>query len=370
MLGDDTKYCNFGANVTVGFLRNFSFVILFFLSISARAQTKIPSPKVLFLAFPEWTTDGDELFRAIRAQLSAAPLTIVRSSPAVSAGLVPKTYQPTMVARLAQENGADVVFWIENADLCRIFFYVSDPAGGQIVERILILESSTTSSRLEVIAIAAAAMVEALLVGSPPDKKPTSVSPPVPPLPPAPKAPAKREAIEPNRRGEIFADYVGIYFAKDTFGHGVQLGLGFFPISRLALSASFCQVFPMTVQDELLTLEITERMVDISAAFRLLKKPMDIRIGAAWTVDLRGASAASKSDVLNREPDSFKAVYSISPFISADWVFGRLGLFAKVGANIAVNDTVYNFAIDDVHTLVLSPFVAKLTVAFGLSLQI
>jgi hypothetical protein len=257
-----------------------------------------------------------------------------------------------------------MVFWIEDKEACTVFFYIPNADGGRINSRVLNVNLVGRTSRFEVIAIAAASMIEGLLVTHTlkPAPDADSLIPVTPP--PVPQAP-KRKWVE------IFAAYAGSYFAADLVTHGIRLGLGVLPIHRLVMAASFIQNVPLTMETEDFQLTIRSRMVEISAALRLWIASAEIRLGLAWSIDLRSSSTASLSAQIDAEPDGFRGLNALIPFVSATWFFTeRMGLFGNLGASIALNETVYKVEQLEGREVAVSPFLAKLTYQCGLLVQL
>ena len=326
-------------------------------------------PKVLMIEFHRLTPYDTGLYKAIRAQLSAVPLTLDRIGLADEESI---TVDPLgSASRLARENHASMVFWIDDKETCNMFFFIPDPDGGRINSRTLDLDLSSQSSRFEVIAIAVASMVEGLLI-----------SHHIKPVPHTPKqnqeaVPSVEKEKEVKRRKwlEISLGYAGSLFTTGALMNGGRLGLGVLPIDRLAVAISVALYIPLTLEDEGLRLEIISREIEISTAGRLLLNPIDFRLGMCWSIDLRSHSVTSLPEGLEAlsDADGFKGVHSLSPFISLGWVYKeRIGLFGRVGVNFALNDTEYEVEVEvevelsDSTTVMVAPFVAKLTYQLGM----
>jgi hypothetical protein len=362
---DGTFTSTMGSRVRIGCAICILLLVAAF-TVPCRAE-KAPlnvSPKVLMVQ----SQNDEGLYKAIRAQLSASSLILNRVE--LDGGQAGSAVTLKSAARSARENGAAMVFWIEDNETCTMYFYLPDSSGGRFNTRSLNLDLSSSSSRFEVIALVAADIIEELLISH--NSKPK-------PRPPAQMqrqetiSIAKRdEKVKSRRLFEIFAAYTGSLFAESKASHGILLGLGILPIDRLVLAASFTQNLPLRSQDDEVRLTIVSRQVEVLAAGRILIKPVDIRMGLAWSIDLRTVSATSVTGTIRARSDKFMGVQSLAPFVSAAWIFSeRIGLFARVGVNLAVNDTVYNVSHPDLtKTDVLDPFIAKLTYQLGLLVQI
>lgn len=336
-----------------------------FLSLSNRGQTAPsgPQPRVIMLGLSDTTQNDADLYRAVRAQMSAVPLILdrIELDAAQSEAVDPLG----RAAKAAAEHHAAMVFWIEDKETCTMFFYIPNVEGGRINSRVLNVELTGRTSRFEVIAIAAASMIEGLLVTHSLKHVPAAAQPmPISPSPPIPQAP-KRKWIE------IFAAYAGSYFAADQVTHGIRLGLGVLPIHRLVIAASFIQNVPLTMETEDFQLTIHSRMVEVSAAGRVLIASAEIRLGLSWSIDLRSSSTASLSPQLDAQPDGFRGLNALIPFVSATWFFTeRMGLFGNLGASVALNETVYKVEGLEGREVAVSPFLAKLTYQCGLLVQL
>jgi hypothetical protein len=348
----------YGCNPTQAKWVVFIFLWILLVATPSRGQNdpgKSP-PKVLMIELYGLTPNDTGLFKAIRAQLSAAPLVLDRIElVAEQADLIDPLKS---ASRLAEENQAAMVFWIEDKEACTMSFYIPGPGGGSINSRVLELDVDSQSSRFEVIAIAVASMVEGLLVSQY--------------IKPAKKNGPSTEKVERKRTWlEVFAAYAGSYFAADMFTHGARLGLGFLPLDHLVIAASFTQNFPLKMKNEELRLKIISRIMEVSLAGRLLLSPVDIRLGLAWSIDVRSFSTTSLAQRIEAEPDGFNGVNALTPFFSMAFIFAeRIGLFGRLGASLAMNETVYKIERYNTDTEALAPFFVKLTYQFGVIILI
>ena len=329
--------------------------------VEAESQQRLPV--ISMLEISGVTPTDPELYQAIRAQLSGAPLILGRIE--IEDGSAFGANPQGLAAKSATESASAMVFWIEDRETCRLFFYIPDPSGGRINSRTLVLERSNSWSRFQTIAIAAASMVEGLLV------RHRIRAVPEPPPPPPPQASAPEPAGNPDRRFEIFAAYAGALFAENTVTHGACLGFGVRPTSFIVLAASFTQNGPVAVRTEEYELDILSRNVEVSLAGRLRRKRFELRLGIAWSVDLRSFSSSFSAETVDGVPDGFHSVQTILPFIAAAWRFTeRIGLFTRIGANIALNETAYKIDRLETDTEELLPFRVKLAWQLGLMFHI
>ena len=130
--------------------------------LGGSADSGAPTPAVVMMTSSDEAVDDDELFLAIRAQLSGTPVLLDRYRADIAEESEMDNRQ--LAASVVDEAGASMVFWIEDGDVARTSYYIPGSDGGRIIERTLHLEASTRSSRIEVIAVAVASMVEKLLV--------------------------------------------------------------------------------------------------------------------------------------------------------------------------------------------------------------
>jgi len=90
-------------------------------------------------------------------------------------------------------------------------------------------------------------------------------------------------------------------------------------------------------------------------------------LGVAWSVDLRSYSPTSLSEEIDARSDGFVGVHSLVPFLFVAWTYrDRIGAFGRLGANLALNETVYRVTRSSGPTEAFEPFVAKLFYQFGL----
>jgi hypothetical protein len=304
---------------------------------------------------------GDSLYKAIRAQLSAAPVILERVF--LDAAWDTAANPLDIAARLTRQHRAAIVFWIDTDEPYTIYFYMSDGFGGRINSRTLDINLSSKSGRFEVVAVVASSMIEGLLVSR---NINDSASRPQEPLP-APSVPNKSDTAKGRRWVELFAAYSGSLFTAGDVTHGVTaVGVGLFPIERMAVAASFTQSWPLRFVNDELRLLVQSQQFELLAAGRIIVRPFDVRLGLAWSADRRSYSTTSRSDTINPFPDGTIWVHSLVPFVYTAWTYHeRVGLFARVGAGIALNETVYSVKRDVVSTKAFAPFNAKLCYQFG-----
>ena len=343
-------------------------MFLWFISPTARAQetTERTLPKILMLDTPGVTPNDPVLYEAIRAQLSAAPLILDRivlpDSKAFSADPLSNASQT------AAFNHAAMTFWIEDKETCELFFYIPDAHGGRISSRTLDLDVNSAWSRFQTIAIAAASMVEGLLVRHH--------------IRPAPKTPQESpedtgqsvvsKPSTKKKRIEISAAYAGSLFSSDTVTNGFCLGIGVRPFDQFVIAVSFTQNVPLTRTTTLSELTIVSRVVEIAAAGLIRLRAAEIRLGAAWTIDMRSVSGTFSTDAIEPSPEGFDGINALVPFAAVEWRFSdRIGIFARAGASISLNDTVYKIKRSDGDdTDVLAPFIVKFSYGMGLMIHL
>lgn len=311
------------------------------------------------------TTDDDGVYKAVRAQLSGTPLRLDRIAFDKTA---PGPKDPIdRAVQSARTYDASLVFWIEERETVTLNFYLPRASGNRVQRRTLALELSNRSSRFEVISVVAADIIEGLL-GTPKGRtgRPIPTDRPVPPRETPPE-----KSTGKTKRLEIFAAYAGTLIAPSQVAHGVRLGLGFLPLQHLVVSASYTQGIPVQHNTGALRLTVISRHIDVPVAGRFLLGPMDLRMGIAWSVDLRTYSTQSRNDGIEARPDDLLAVFALAPFVSAAWKFSeRIGLYCRLGAEISVNEKTSKIAGQGEDAAVWEPFVVKFAYQFGLLVQI
>ncbi len=323
-------------------------------------------PKVLMIADPN---DDDGLFTAIRAQLSAAPLILepvdLDATPAANLSAIPDLRG--RVFDLTRQHRAAMVFWIELKETCRMNFYVPDASGGRIFSRAVNVDQDSRASRFDVIAVVASSVIEGILISQSLKNAEPGPSPNPPPIPEKEQEIVKKK----RKRFEIFAAYEGALVTADKVSHGIALGLGFLPKERIVVSLSFAQNLKERFENNALRLDVTSRLLDLLFAFRLWTRPVDIRLALSWTVDFRSLSTNTKTEGVSARPDDFIAVHSLVPALFAAWLYReRVGLFGRVGASIALNETVYRIKQEGDYVVAFSPFIVKFLFQFGIIVQI
>jgi hypothetical protein len=340
----------------------FSAIALIAAPSAGRAEPENKLPKVLMVEIVDVTPNDSDLYRAIRAQLSAASLILERLALENAQAFAADPLHG--LSRLAAENHATMVFWIEDEGAtCTVFFYIADADGGHIDTRILNIPSGNRSGRFETIANAAASVIEENI-----NSFKTLSAMHAQPSTHVPQAPKAVEPRSSSIRVELFAVYAGSYFVSSQVTHGVRMGFGILPTDRVAVSISYTQNLPAEWENERYRLTLTPRNIEVSAAGRMLVGPVDVRLGIAWSVDLRSYSTASFSSSVSARSGKFQAIQSLVPFVTATWTFlDRFGIVTGVGANLAVNERIYKISRDDgTEVAVLRPFIAKLTYQLGL----
>ncbi len=327
-------------------------------AVFSSAQTAPTSerPKVIMIQ-PDGGTPGEGgLYKAIRAQLSASPVILDRVAFDGEERHSPVTVERARAA--VRDHGADLAFWIEDETPCTMSFFINNSLGGRLNTQTLDVKLSTDSSRFEVIALVAADAVERLLA--------SRVMPPAPPPPvrdePKEAVPdIQREKPSTKRRHfEIAAAYAGSLIAEGAVTHGILIGFGGFPIERLAVAASYTQGFYLRVQNDDVQLTLLSRQIEILAAGRIVTKPLDVRLGFAWSVDVRSVSATPETLTIRTREDRIMGIHSLSPFVSAAWVYhDRIGIVGRIGVNLTVNETRYTVSHPDGTQAAFDPFIAK-----------
>lgn len=99
--------------------------------------------------------------------------------------------------------------------------------------------------------------------------------------------------------------------------------------------------------------------------------PVCLGGGAAWSIDLRSFSVTALLDGVEAEPGGFNEVNGITPFVTAEWrLGGAVGVFGRVGANIALNETAYAITRGDREVEAVTPSITKLVYHLGLVIRI
>jgi hypothetical protein len=259
-----------------------------------------------------------------------------------------------------------MVFWIESDDPVLLVFYIPGPNGGRIIRRALSLDASSRLSRFEVIALAVTGMAEGVLFGS----QHSDAPPPIAISKSAPPPPAFTPSKRTRPRLELQIAYTGTYFADGMVAHGGLLGIGVPPMERLVLTAAFFQFFPQEADNEQLRLRLVSRGVQITAAGIVVSGDWELRLGLAGSVTFSSYSPQSRVDSVDAAAEGLSMVWALMPFISAARLFSdRVGIFALLGANVALSESDYRIEDAGRITTVLSPFTAKLTWRFGLTVR-
>ncbi len=357
--------------------------------LPGRTNADASSPKVTLLECRSNVQEADGLYVAVSAQLSGALVSLKRFS-IDDLGDFPKTARQS-APRVASATGAVVVFWVEDGDPARVFFYIPSDDGGLYLERSLQIRAETGVGRFEVIGIAAAGMVEGVLSShqkeiaaaqtlpgkaasgkAAPSPKPAEATPTQTDAPPM-----KTDTPIRNLYIELYAAYSGVLFAKDAFGHSVRPGIGFIVKQYWVFNAQFRLMLPLQFEDEWATLTVSSRtlLVSVQGRFRIKKGGFELRPGVAYTVDFRSFSTSGKrgtTGVASFDAASgFRAVHGICPFVSAALFFqNRFGLFIEGGADIAVNETTYTINLNERPTPLAAPYTVKASVQAGIVIRI
>ena len=169
----------------------------------------------------------------------------------------------------------------------------------------------------------------------------------------------------------MFAAYAGALFAAGAVTHGGRLGLGVLLLDHLVIAASFTPNLPLTLETEGIRLRVVSRIVEVSAAGGIWLNPVGLRLGVSWSIDLRSYSVTSLAERIEAQPDGLNRVNALTPFVSVEWGFSdNIGVFGRVGADIALNETVYTITRADHEVEAVVPFVTKLVYCLGLVIRI
>ncbi len=359
-IAEDTILSRGGAAFPAGWVACISMLVAT-LAMPCRGQPGSQLPKVLLVERPGKTSLNDSLYKAIRAQLSASPVILERIE---LDGDEPLRSQRNAFD-LASRYRASMVFWMDIGETCVMYFYLPDPSGGRISSRTIDLDLDSRYSRFEVIAVIASSMIEGLLVSR-------NLAPPVPRRPKEPPPETKPKDTDDHRQwAEIFLAYSGAVLATDVVTHGGTLGIGLFPIERLVAATSFTHSTPQHFVNEELRLRVVSRQIEVLAAGRLLIRPVDVRVGIAWSADLRSLTTAPRTTTIDPRPDKSIWVHSLEPLLFAAWTYkDRFGLFGRIGVSLALNETVYRVTRFEGPTGAFTPFIAKWSYQFGLLVRI
>ena len=337
-------------------------ILLFLVSAPCGGETRALEnrPRVLFMEHPGSNPSDDALFTAIRAQMSVASLTLKRIAPTAPADL------ESSASHLATAHHAALVFWIEDGKPCQIHFFVPDDAGGQFSSRTIDIDVSNQSSRYDAIAVVAAIMIESLIVSQSPE-------PAVSRREREPAPVVEQGPTEGKRRWlEIHLAYAGSFVATGMLSHGGTLGVGFFPVRRFFVAVSIGLYAPLAFSNEALRIELTSRQLEVDAAARLFMSPFEIRLGISYSADFRSFSTTALETTIRPRAAGTGGIHSIVPFLFAAWTYReRIGVFGKMGASLAINETVYRIRrVNGEPTEELEPFDVKLVYQFGLLVQL
>lgn len=297
------------------------------------------------------------LYKAIRAQLSAAALILERVELPEEPAMTDDPEQKA--SRLAEEQRAAMVFWIEDAETCRMYYFIPDDTGGRITSRDLDIDLTSRASRNEVIAVVASSMIEGLLISR--NLRASENTEEEPPL----EAPVGR-----RKWVELAMAYSGTLVAPQMVSHGGTTGLGVFPVERLVVGASVVLSYPQKFVDEELRLRAFSVQLEITAAGRLLIRPVEIRLGLAWFADFRSLAAESRSDTIEPRPEKRITVYSLVPFFCLGWAYrDRFGPFGRLGASLSLNETTYRVSREE-PTDAFEPYLVKLFFQVGFFIRL
>lgn len=346
-------------------LRRMTYVPLLLVALvlpGAGRTAPEPLPVVIMLDIPGVTPNDIDLYNAIQAQLSAVPLRLshltIDNTGAVTANLFDS------VSKLAADRGATLVFWIEDEGTsCTLYFYHKGTSNRRIHVRVLARVPDSLPSRHETLGNAASSVIEESIAAHRYTRH-QPVEKPVPPLP--------QTEDETRKWVELSTAYSGAFFASRAVINGGRIGLAVLPIERLVVALSYTQSLPLRWETGRYQLSLTSRNIEASIAGRLPLRPLDLRLGLAWSADLRSHSLDSFSDAIASRPGDIDGIYSLGPFVTATWfVFDSFGIVICVSANIALNEKAYKLLREDDREIpLMAPFRAKLTYQLGLVFQL
>jgi len=326
------------------------------------------TPRVLMVEIDGLTPDSPELFMAIRAQLSAHPVTIARGR--LNRSDFDAFPPQASASRLAGEHSADMVFWIrDGGDTCTVSFFLADPGGGRMTTRFLHLVQEAPaghqSGRFEVIANAVSSLVDESIreINARADVAP-------PPSSPAPPPAAAPEPV--NRQYEISAAWAGSVFSRDKLSHGVRIGLGFLPGPHLVVALAYIQHLTLEWNTPRYRLSMASRSIDALLAGRWGRRAFEFRLGLAWAIHLRSRSTASRSASIDPRPDELEAIHSLQPFMSFSFTFlKRFAIATGPGVRLSLNERQYRISRDDGSTTtVVAPYLFQFTWQLGFTIRL
>jgi hypothetical protein len=322
-------------------------------------------PRVIMLEISGITMNDDTLYEAIRAQLSATSVQLDRlpvddSQFALSNPL-------SSASKVATKYSAAMVFWITKKEMIStIYYYYKDASNPQIHTRELNLASESLLSRFDTIGNAVSTIVEETV-----SPRAVARTRPVPkPLPPP--SPPRQNSDRSRKWINLFTFYAGSYFESRSVTHGLGFGLGLLPIQQLAITISYDQGFPLIWDTERYKLTLGSKNITSSIAGRVPMGFLELRVGLAWSVDIRSHSMTSSSESISPRPGGVRGIHSLVASLVAIWSLSDvIGIMTMLGVDLAFNEGEYKILRDDdSEVLLVDPFRAKLTYAVGLIVQL
>ncbi len=356
-------------NRTSIFVFAFFFNILIFtLSFQALCNVDSLHPKAVFLELNIFKQEADGIFQAVRAQLSGSSLSLDRYS--WDGELHDWKSKTQAAAEVSAAFSASMVFWIEDRESLKVFFFIPSKSGGIYFSRSLTIAQETGSGRSEVIGIAVAGMAEGILITH---HQEIAAAATLPVKKADKEEPLKAEITEASSRSSYFElslAYSGIHFSKSSFEHGAVCNFGLL-MKRLLFDIRFRMTFPEKFNNQFIVLTLLSRTLGVSLSSRFIIQKVEIRIGAAYLVDLRSFSVLKNSIAVQSTHSGFHAIHAISPLIAVLWnLTPRLSLLAETGVEIATKENDYTIVKEEEETIIASPYSAKASIRLGIAFKI
>lgn len=343
------------------------FISFLVMQTSIAASDLSVKPKIVMLEVKEAAQPlphSTDVLVPIRAQLSTLPMKV--ETQRVYLQTMERSIFRKAAGRIAVQNHADIVFWIEETNTVYLHFFKPNTATEKRITRKLQIQSQQQSNRFETIAIAVAGTIEGLLEDATTEQKDKNMARTT-----TESAASSNDTPTPlqgKRRAlvEASAGYTGVLFSNQTIANGITLGLGIFPKKALHLSLAVSQFIPFEHQNEGVRLSFQSRTLEMAMVSGFVVNNFSLRGGIIGTMEFRHFSAVPLSSDTETMPDGFKLVYSLGPTIRAIWFFHRnIGLHTAISTLFALNDTVYKIEYGTHAIEVLSPNNIKLLWQIG-----
>lgn len=315
------------------------------------APTSIPEGEgTIVFVIPSDLDTGTRtsLEEALLASLSLVRAHVVLVSGPSSRPPIPLEERIPISVRLAKQNSAKGVLWLDVRLTDHWFLYAMDAEAERVVVRPLLVRTESVPAAVESIAVISRASAQALMQGEPVQGEPVVQPAPPPPTaaPPAPPptAPSPAPTAAPaSSRLQLSLAYLGTTFAsQQPWQSGLQLGAAWAWRSGLLLSLGYAWIPAHRFGDELV-FSVQRRPFCIGGGWALrFGESLTVTGSLGATIDIQSRHTVKVPSGTAAEDDATRILVAASPTATAQLdISPWLAAFVGLGADVFLNDFDY-----------------------------